>query len=216
MNQFLMQQGSSEELGLFPHIIEFGMKKVQTIQFHSLSIEESRHIRIYYILEGKFEWNIGNGKYMLYPADLALILPGQPFGGAKEFLDIGSLSWIALDLEGPGLGGERFGPWSGLSAAESRSIRKILLLNHNPVVAGEKGYHSNMQQRDGRKDERRGSADKFCEGALRHPRDTGRLGHIGDDLNDHYARLGANGFGRFVQRCLAYFWRYWFSCYLWN
>jgi len=136
MNQFLMQQGSSEELGLFPHIIEFGMKKVQTIQFHSLSIEESRHIRIYYILEGKFEWNIGNGKYMLYPADLALILPGQPFGGAKEFLDIGSLSWIALDLEGPGLGGERFGPWSGLSAAESRSIRKILLLNHNPVVAG--------------------------------------------------------------------------------
>jgi AraC-like DNA-binding protein len=136
MNQFLLQQGSSKEIELFPHIVEFGIRKIQTIQFHSLRIEENRHIRISYILEGKFEWSINGHTYILYPGDLAMILPGQSFGGAKEFLDIGSLSWIILDIGTPGISGVSFGPWSGLSETESRSIRKILLLNHSPVVAG--------------------------------------------------------------------------------
>jgi AraC-like DNA-binding protein len=136
MNQFLLQQASSEELRLFPHIIEFGMKKIQTIQFNSFAITAHQHLRICYVLEGKFEWCIGGNKYMLYPADLAIVLPGQLFGGAKEFLDIGSLYWITLDIEAPGQAGDRFGSWSGLSQAESRSVRKILLLNHAPVVAG--------------------------------------------------------------------------------
>lgn len=135
MNQFLLQQGRSKELELFPHIIELGMKKIQTIQFHSLRIEENTHFRIYYIQEGKFEWIIDRSPYILYPADLAMILPDQPFGGVKEFLDIGSLAWITLDMGQRGLNGAGFGPWSGLSQTENRSIRKILLLNHVPVVA---------------------------------------------------------------------------------
>jgi AraC-like DNA-binding protein len=130
MNQFLLQQDRSKELDLFPHIIELGMKKIQTIQFLSFPIEERAGIRIYYILEGKFEWIINGNTYMLYPSDLAIILPGQPIGGVKEFLDIGTLAWITLSA-GPG-----FGPWSGLSSAESRSINKILQLSHTPVVAG--------------------------------------------------------------------------------
>jgi AraC-like DNA-binding protein/uncharacterized cupin superfamily protein len=136
MNQYLLQQGGSEEIGIFPHIIEFGVRKIQTIQLHSLRIQENRYIRICYILEGKFEWSIDARNYMLYPGDLAMILPGQSFGGVKEFLDIGSLSWIILDIGTPIRPGESFGPWSGLSETESRSIRKILLLNHSPVVAG--------------------------------------------------------------------------------
>jgi AraC-like DNA-binding protein len=138
MNQFLLQQGRSKELMLFPQIIEFGMKKIQTIQFHSFPVEKNEYLRIYYILEGKFEWLIDRKSHILFPADLALILPGQPFGGAREFLDIGSFSWITLDIGRAGLTEPVFGPWSSLSAAESRSIGKIFLLNHVAVAAGMK------------------------------------------------------------------------------
>jgi len=152
MNQFLLQQGRSKELELFPHIIELGMKKIQTIQFQSFPIEERTGIRIYYILEGKFEWIINGNHYILYPSDLALILPGQPLGGAKEFLDIGTLAWITLDVAtelvpGPAPGFTDTTPhrWSGLSPTESRSIHKIFLLNHTPVVAGLREAGSNFQ-----------------------------------------------------------------------
>ncbi|MES1249797.1 MAG: AraC family transcriptional regulator, partial [Chitinophaga rupis] len=94
MNQFLWQQGRSEELTLFPHIIELGMKKIQTIQFGSFPIEEIKGVRIYFILEGKFEWSIMGNTYRLYPSDLAIILPGQSFGSANGFLDIGTLAWV--------------------------------------------------------------------------------------------------------------------------
>jgi AraC-like DNA-binding protein len=119
------------------------MKKIQTIQLLSFPIEERAGIRIYYILEGKFEWIINGNTYMLYPSDLAIILPGQPIGGVKEFLDIGTLAWVTLTVESGEPTGHstsrtdpRFGPWSGLSPAESRSIKKILQLSHTPIVAG--------------------------------------------------------------------------------
>jgi AraC-like DNA-binding protein len=125
MNQFLLQQGRSKELELFPHIIELGMKKIQTIQFQSFPVEERTGIRIYYTQEGKFEWIINGNTCRLYPSDLAIILPGQPFGGTKEFLDIGTLAWITLGRID-----------SGLSPTESKSIWKILSLNHTQVVTG--------------------------------------------------------------------------------
>lgn len=129
MNQFLWQQGRSKVLELFPHIIELGMKKIQTIQFRSFPIEEMTGIRIYYILEGKFDWVIDGNACRLYPADLAVILSGQPFGGAKDYLDIGTLTWISLEHIDTGRPG-------GLSPAESKSIWKILSLNHTPVISG--------------------------------------------------------------------------------
>jgi AraC-like DNA-binding protein len=135
MNQILWQQGRSKELELFPHIIELGMKKIQTIQFQSFPVEEREGLRIYYVLEGKFEWIINGNTYKLYPSDLALVLPGQSLGGAKEFLDIGTLAWISLGVD-PGPADTSFHRWSGLSPTESRSIHKIFLLNHTPVVAG--------------------------------------------------------------------------------
>ena len=60
MNQFVLQQGCSRELQLFPHIIELGIKKnsCYSAKFISESVTES--IRIYYITDGKFEWIINH------------------------------------------------------------------------------------------------------------------------------------------------------------
>jgi AraC-like DNA-binding protein len=125
MNSFILQQGQSKELELFPHIIEFGSKKIQTIQFNSFPVEKAAWLRAYYVLDGRYDWIIDGMSRILYPGDLALVLPEQSFGGARELLDIGAFSWITLDMN-----------TTRLSTLESRSIQKILLLNEGPVISG--------------------------------------------------------------------------------
>ena len=135
MNHFLLRK-DCDELQLFPHIVEIASKKSSTIQFNSLKKEQSKHLRFYYVLDGKFEWVIGDQPYILYPGDLAMILPGQIFGGEKDFMDIGVISWIHIQLaQLEGNGKMVMGKWSSISDKESRTIGKILLLNNNPVLS---------------------------------------------------------------------------------
>src|SRR6476469_1363007 len=55
-------------------------KKV-AIRLNSLSYSTTNNLRIYYIVNGKFEWTIHEQPHLLYSGDIALILPGQMFGG---------------------------------------------------------------------------------------------------------------------------------------
>jgi len=135
MNQFVLQQGSSPQLGLFPHIMELGAKKNSSIQLNSLPESITESIRIYYVFEGKFEWNIHQQQHLLYPGDAALILPGQKFGSEKGFLDIGSISWIHINIQKLESGKMVPGKWSSLSEGESLAIGKILLLNNSLVLS---------------------------------------------------------------------------------
>jgi AraC-like DNA-binding protein len=135
MNQFVLQQGRSAELELFPHIMELGAKKNSSIQLNSLPESATESIRIYYVIEGKFEWQIHQQQYMLYPGDAALILPGQKFGSEKGFLDIGSISWIHITMQKLESGKMVPGKWSSLSESESLAIGKILLLNNSLVLS---------------------------------------------------------------------------------
>src|SRR4030095_11910117 len=99
MNQFLLQQGSSKELILFPHLIELALKKNYSIQLNSLPETTTDSIRIYCVIDGKFEWIVHDQHQILYPGDMILVLPGQKFGGAKSFLDIGTISWINIKID---------------------------------------------------------------------------------------------------------------------
>jgi len=135
MNQFVLQQGRSTELELFPHIMELGAKKNSSIQLNSLPESAAESLRIYYVIEGKFEWHIHQQQYMLYPGDAALILPGQKFGSEKGFLDIGSISWIHINIQRLEHGKMMPGKWSSLSESESQAIEKILLLNNSLVLS---------------------------------------------------------------------------------
>ena len=135
MNQFLLHHESSKELQAFPHVVEFALKKSSNIKLNSLHATETKNVRIYYIIEGKFEWVINHQHYILYPGDLALILPDQNFGGKKDFLDIGALAWIHIQLDDIDVTGKMtFGKWSGLSENEGLTIGKILLLNNTSVI----------------------------------------------------------------------------------
>ena len=129
MNQFLLQQGSSRELHSFPQILEFSLRKNQSILLNSFQPTASACLRLYYIIEGKFEWDIAGKPYTLYPDDLAFILPGQSIGSVKGYLDIGTLCWLHLD------GYPLAGNGTGFSRAEINTIRKILDMCNQPVIS---------------------------------------------------------------------------------
>ena len=131
MNQFTLQQGSSRELELSPHIKEFALRKNNTIQLDSFIPVLSETLRCYYIVDGKFEWVINGQHLVLYPGDMALALPGHEIGGSKGYLDIGTLFWLHIEVEKiENNSGTMLGTWSKLSEMERLTIRKILLLNN--------------------------------------------------------------------------------------
>ena len=135
MHQFVFQQGISGELQSFPHIIELGARKNQAIHLNSFPQSASTCIRIYYINEGKFEWNINNESYILYPGDVALIMPNEKFGSERGVLEIGSITWIHVKIANHGNNDLLTGKWSSLSETESQAISKVLLMNTMPVLS---------------------------------------------------------------------------------
>jgi AraC-like DNA-binding protein len=135
MNQFVLQYGKSNELLPFPHILEVGLRKNAAILFNTFLTTATEGLRIYYIIEGRFEWRINHQPYVFYPGDVAVILPGTPFGSEKGALEIGSFTWLHLGMQKLDNGQIVFGKWSGLSDSEGAAIGKILLLNPSPVLS---------------------------------------------------------------------------------
>lgn len=135
MNQYFLTK-ECKELHAFPHLVEFAVKKVDTIQFDSFKKESSRCLRFYYVIDGRFDWVIEEQQHKLYPGDLAIVLPGQSFGGEKDILDIGTVSWMHLQLQQLERNGKiAMGKWSRLTETECRTIGRILLLNNSPVLS---------------------------------------------------------------------------------
>jgi AraC-like DNA-binding protein len=134
MNPHLLKK-DCKDLHAFPHIVEFAYKKINTIQFDSLKKGTSEFLRFYFVMEGRFDWIIEDQHHILYPDDLAIILPGQSFGGEKDLLEIGSVSWLHLGLKLDSNGRTDLGPWSRLNEGEARNVVKIMLMNHPPVLS---------------------------------------------------------------------------------
>lgn len=136
MNQFILQKGSSKELEQFAHIIEFAIKKNNTIQLFPVDEYITNCIRIYYVLEGKFEWTVNDRDYILYPGDVVLIQPGCKFSRQTGVLDIGKLCWIIIEVEKTGSPEEiMFGKWSSFPLNEILTIGKIFRFGNTPVIS---------------------------------------------------------------------------------
>jgi AraC-like DNA-binding protein len=135
MFQFHLTHGSGE-LVLFPHILQFALRKSESIQFNSLQIRSADSLRLYYVLDGKFEWIIEGKRYILYPSDLAIVLPGKKFGSEKGFLDIGTVASMEIGVKSFQDEEEIIlGEWSSLSTGANPSIGRMLTLHHTPVLA---------------------------------------------------------------------------------
>ena len=87
------------------------------------------------MVDGKFEWVIEKERYVLFPGDLAFVLPNQVFGGEKNFMDIGTVAWLYIEIEQlEKFAKKKLGQWSSLSESESKTIKKIFLLNNTSVL----------------------------------------------------------------------------------
>src|SRR4030095_1292897 len=135
MNQYYLKR-ECKELHAFPHISEFVLKKISTIQLDSFKKETSDSLRFYYIIDGRFDWIIKDEHHILYPCGIAVVLAGQCVVSEKGFLDIGSVSWMHLELQQLERNGKiAMGKWSRLDDNECRTIGRILLLNNSPVLS---------------------------------------------------------------------------------
>jgi len=134
MNQFLLCQNKALELRLFPHITEIGVIKNSAIRLDGFLNVVADGLKIYYVQEGKFEWTINSQPFILYPADVAIILPGTEFGNENNVLEIGSFSWIHLQVKLNQKGQLLKGSWSSLSDGETQAISKILQMNGSTVL----------------------------------------------------------------------------------
>ncbi|WP_343691088.1 AraC family transcriptional regulator [Chitinophaga sp.] len=135
MNQFELKHGTSPELVLFPHILELGLKKNGSIQPNSFPSTVAEGLRIYHIIEGRFEWYINHQPHVFYPGDVALIMPGKSLSAANSVLTIGSFIWIQLAVKQEDNGHILPGKWSRLSNSESTAIGKILSVNNLPALS---------------------------------------------------------------------------------
>lgn len=134
MNQFTLVKGCSNELELFPYIKEFSLTKNTTIVLDSFVTSASDDLRIYCVVEGKFEWIINQMRYILYPGDVALVLPGQQVGGSKGFIDIGTLFRLHIGTEDLRKEhGVLIRKWCGISDHECLTIEKLLSFIREPV-----------------------------------------------------------------------------------
>jgi hypothetical protein len=129
MNLFELQHGRSRELQMFPHIVSTGSKKNNAIQLESFLESMADFIRIYHIIDGKYEWQIGDESQQLYPGDTVLILPGRKLTSVKGFLEIGTLAWVHLRIDRLDKGNFIAGEWSSLTESERHTIGNILLQN---------------------------------------------------------------------------------------
>ncbi|MBX3240919.1 MAG: helix-turn-helix transcriptional regulator [Chitinophagaceae bacterium] len=135
MNQYFLTK-ESQELVPFPHILEFAFKKSNTVQFDSLKKNVSEFLRFYYVVDGRLSWVIDGNHCILYPGDLAVILPGQIFGGERDLMEPGTVFWIEIQL---GLerqdGRLSLGKWCLFTENECRAISRVLFSNNSPVVS---------------------------------------------------------------------------------
>ena len=133
MNQFLLLQGIADELKVFPHIIELRFVKNASTCLTTFPISIASGLKFLYILDGKFEWHIHNQEYVLYPGDVAMILPRQSFGHSSSKLEIGSFMHLEIYARQDGKEEIILDKWSRLHGNEIIAISKILYLN-SPLV----------------------------------------------------------------------------------
>lgn len=134
MNQFILCHKNADELRLFPQIIETGNIKNTAIRLNGFPAVTTGGIKIYFIQEGKFEWNINQRPFILFPGDVALILPGMELSSENNVLEIGSFFWIHIKEVRKGKAETQNKSWSSLSDEEYHSINRVLQTDHPPVL----------------------------------------------------------------------------------
>ncbi|MEO6852052.1 MAG: AraC family transcriptional regulator [Mucilaginibacter sp.] len=131
MDQFLFKKNISVEIDPFPQVIEFALRKVTSITLNSMPERVTPFFRIFFIIDGKFDFLIEDIDYTLLPGNVAVIPPGQKIAGKDNILNIGIISWLYVQFDKFDTTGKMIaGKWSTLTKSDCLAMGKILLLTN--------------------------------------------------------------------------------------
>lgn len=80
----------------FPIIREFGHQNYSNIQTESLKMHYNKGIEICFVDKGRYDWNINEQCYHVFPNNGFVTCPWEWHGSVKEVVDWGEIYWLIL------------------------------------------------------------------------------------------------------------------------
>ena len=119
----------------FPCIREFGHEKYLDIRPNYLAMHYNKGIEVCYISKGKYEWNVEDEKYMVYPGNGFVTCPWQFHGSEKGVVELGEIMWLIITPKVfTKKGNFHLADWSCFSKEQERIIGHTLVNNTLPVL----------------------------------------------------------------------------------
>ncbi|MGQ7868338.1 helix-turn-helix domain-containing protein [Sunxiuqinia sp. sy24] len=92
-------------------------------------------IELCYITKGRYEWLVGEQKYLLLPGNGFVTCPWEKHGSPREALDLGEIFWMVIKPEIFTEDGQFYlGSWSRFSDCENQAIGNVLSQNPKHTI----------------------------------------------------------------------------------
>lgn len=122
----------SEPIDDFEFINDFGFEEYKDIRQKPLSLHFNEGIEICYVTKGRYEWVVGDKRYVLFPGDGFVTCPWEKHGSPREVVDLGEIYWMVLKPQKFSSDGNfKAGKWSRLKQNENRLIGSVLANNED-------------------------------------------------------------------------------------
>lgn len=124
-----------ELLREFPFINDFGFEEYKDIRQKPLHMHYNEGIELCYVTKGRYEWVVGDTKYLLFPGNGFVTCPWEKHGSPREVVDLGEIFWMVIKPEIFTESGQFFlGNWSRFSDGENQLIGNILSQNPKHTI----------------------------------------------------------------------------------
>jgi AraC-like DNA-binding protein len=127
-----LDASTSTILDDFDFINDFGFEEYKDIRQKPLRLHFNQGIEICYVSKGRYEWAVGEKRYLLFPGDGFITCPWQKHGSPREAVDLGEIYWLVIKPQffiRKGL--FSLGNWSRLSIEQCGLVSGILSNNED-------------------------------------------------------------------------------------
>ncbi|WP_299577990.1 AraC family transcriptional regulator [uncultured Sunxiuqinia sp.] len=124
-----------ELLREFPFINDFGFEEYKDIRQKPLQMHYNEGIELCYVTKGRYEWIVGEQKYLLLPGNGFVTCPWEKHGSPREALDLGEIFWMVIKPETFTENGQFYlGNWSRFSDCENQVVGNVLSQNPKHII----------------------------------------------------------------------------------
>jgi AraC-like DNA-binding protein len=114
----------------FDFINDFGFEEYKDIRQKPLMQHFNHGIEICYVTKGRYEWEVNNNRYLLFPGNGFVTCPWQKHGSPHEVVDLGEIYWLVIKPEIFNTDGSFFlGEWSRFTPDDNKKIGAVLSSN---------------------------------------------------------------------------------------